>query len=108
MTRIHESFAQPIYAIVGDLHFPVPEGRLKIFGVDVQRRLASGDGPHAPMTMEDANSFLAWARQSGIRFVLGGHDTSDELLRRLTNDAAIEGQIAWVGETVSFGEGSPQ
>lgn len=108
VTRIHESFAQPIYAIVGDLHFPVPEGRLKIFGVDVQRRLASGDGPHAPMTMEDANSFLAWARQSGIRFVLGGHDTSDELLRRLTNDAAIEGQIAWVGETVSFGEGSPQ
>jgi len=80
LTRIDESFEEPLYGIVGDLHFPVPEGRLRMLGIDVQRRLASGDGPFAPIGEE---AFRAQAELLAERLsmaALGGHDTSDAAL----------------------------
>lgn len=41
--RTEAVFSQPIYGIVGGLHYPVPEGRMKLLGIDVQRRFASGN-----------------------------------------------------------------
>ncbi|NNU17064.1 DUF3703 domain-containing protein [Parvularcula sp. ZS-1/3] len=80
LTLIDEVFDEPLYGVVGDLHFPVPEGRLRMMGIDVQRRLASGRGSLAPIDRQD---FLQQADRLSARLkmaALGGHDTSDEAL----------------------------
>lgn len=80
LARIDAAFEQPLFGIVGDLHYPVPEGRLRLLGIDVQRRLASGDGPLAPIDAEQISSELG-ALSDRLGFLaLGGHDTSDVVL----------------------------
>lgn len=81
VARVEETFDEPIYAIVGDLHYPVPKGRLYVRGIDAQRRLASGEGLFAPISMEDVEADLRMIEDRAIGYVaLGGHDTSNEVL----------------------------
>lgn len=81
LKRYDDVFDEPLYGIVGGLHFPVPEGRLKLLGLDVQRRLASGEGIFSPITMDVVEQELAMleARDLGVVGV-GGHDSSDEVI----------------------------
>jgi metal-dependent hydrolase (beta-lactamase superfamily II) len=83
LQRIDESFGQPIYAIVGDLHYPVPDGRLKLLGINLQRVFASGSGPTNPISSSDIEADIAMLQKRDIGLIaLGGHDTSDEVLNR--------------------------
>jgi hypothetical protein len=81
LKRYDDVFDEPLHGIVGGLHFPVPEGRLKLLGLDVQRRLASGEGIFSPITMDVVEQELAMleARDLGVVGV-GGHDSSDEVI----------------------------
>ena len=81
LQRMRSSFPQPLFGIVGDLHYPVPAGRLSRFGIDLQRRLASRSGPLLPIGMKDVERELGLlqAQRLGL-LALGGHDTSDEVL----------------------------
>jgi len=36
LERTEKLFDEPVYAIIGGLHFPVPDGRIRKFGLDVQ------------------------------------------------------------------------
>lgn len=83
LQRIDDAFDEPLYGIVGDLHYPVPHGRLSLWGIDVQRRLASGDGLFRPIDEAGVASDLdrLAARQLGL-VALGRHDTSDEVIDR--------------------------
>ena len=96
--RIEETFDQPIYAMVGDFHFPVPKGRLSFFGVDAQRYLASGDGPLAPVGWREVDAFANWASANDVQLVLGGHDTSDDVLNALAARPDITFMPLRVGE----------
>jgi 7,8-dihydropterin-6-yl-methyl-4-(beta-D-ribofuranosyl)aminobenzene 5'-phosphate synthase len=81
LQRIEESFHQPIYAIVGDLHYPIPDGRLNALGINLQRVLASGSGPTDPITRSDIEADIVKLQNIDVGLVaLGGHDTSDEIL----------------------------
>lgn len=81
LKRIDDAFDEPLYGIVGDLHYPVPKGRLSFWGIDAQRRLASGDGIFRPISAaeieSDMNSLAS--RKLGL-LALGAHDTSDEVI----------------------------
>ena len=80
LARIDAVFEPPLFGIVGDLHYPVPDGRLRMLGIDVQRRLASGDGPLAPIGAEDVTAELALLSNRLGLLAQGGHDTSDAVL----------------------------
>lgn len=97
--RVEESFDEPIFAIIGDLHFPIPEGRLSVFGLDAQRYLASGQGPLSPIGWQQIEAFAEWAAGNGVSLFLGGHDTSDEVLDYLANREDIKMQQLAVGRT---------
>jgi ABC-type uncharacterized transport system ATPase subunit len=58
LERLAGTFSEPLYGVVGDFHYPVPEGRLRIAGLDAQRLFASGDGLFKPITMSDAQAEL--------------------------------------------------
>ena len=102
MTVIDASFDQPVYALVGDLHYPVPEGRLKILGIDVQKRLASGEGVFSPLSDADAADFEQQVSDKFEYLALGGHDTSDEILQRLSQRLGRRFQIATIGVPIDF------
>lgn len=80
LQHIRENFKEPLIGLIGDVHYPHPEGRLWMAGIDVQRRLASGDGLWAPIGADQIHQELQlFATQ--LEFVaLGSHDTSDEVL----------------------------
>lgn len=84
LAQIEASFDVPIYGVIGDLHYPLPEGRLKWMGIDAQRRLASGDGIFRPITMEQLMDDLDLLEKRLGFIMLGGHDTSDEVLARFS------------------------
>lgn len=102
MTVIDASFDQPVYALVGDLHYPVPEGRLKILGIDVQKRLASGEGVFSPLSDADAADFEQQVSDKFEHLALGGHDTSDEILQRLSQRLGLRFQIATIGVPIDL------
>lgn len=100
LARIEASFDVPIHGVIGDLHYPLPEGRLKWMGIDAQRRLASGDGIFRPITMEQMTTDLDLLDKRLGFLMLGGHDTSDEVLARFSNRFGDRFHRATVGEPV--------
>jgi len=99
LLRIKTAFGKPVYAIVGDLHFPVPNGRLKSLGIDLQRLFASGNGPFSPLTMSDIDAFEAQLNDNVKQIALGGHDTSDYVLERFKTTFGDRFHRVRVGET---------
>jgi hypothetical protein len=79
LERLESAFAEPLSGMVGDFHYPVPEGRLRVAGLDAQRLFASGNGPFKPITVAQAQAELALLDRLQL-LALGGHDTSDEVI----------------------------
>jgi len=99
ITRAQELFDQPIVAVVGGLHYPYPEGRGKMFGIDVQYRLGSGRSPFDPIRLEEIDADFELMKSIGLQLVaVGGHDTSDFILDRLMTDFKDRARMLRVGE----------
>jgi 7,8-dihydropterin-6-yl-methyl-4-(beta-D-ribofuranosyl)aminobenzene 5'-phosphate synthase len=104
LQRSRQVLDQPIWGIVGDLHFPVPHGHLEIAGLDVQRRLASGAGPLSPITMEDVREDVGRLRDLSLGVIaLGGHDTHDEVLDLVASTFGPNYRPVRVGEPIEIG-----
>jgi len=81
LQRYDQLFDQPLYGIIGDLHYPVPDGRLTLLGINLQRFLASGSGPWNPISEADVATDMALLKQRPLGVIgLGGHDTSDQVI----------------------------
>jgi metal-dependent hydrolase (beta-lactamase superfamily II) len=81
LDRTAAIFGERIYGLVGGLHYPVPAGRGRIFGLDVQRLLASGNGPFDPLTEKQVRAEIELLRKQAPGLVaLGGHDSSDAVI----------------------------
>ena len=91
--RVDEVFGRPLQAVIGDLHYPVPEGRLRVAGIDAQRWLASGGGPLSPVGQTDVETFVRWATESGTDLFLVGHDTHDTVLELPAVTSLTVGQV---------------
>ncbi len=83
LQRVKESFREPIYAIIGDLHYPVPSGRLDILGLNAQLLFASGVDPFQPITSAEIDSEINLLKELNLGAVgLGGHDSSDAVISK--------------------------
>jgi len=79
--RAQDIFKQPIYGVVGDLHYPVPNGRLKILNINAQRVFASGTGPFSTITQSDIQNDIQKLKSLNLGVMaLGGHDSSDQVI----------------------------
>jgi metal-dependent hydrolase (beta-lactamase superfamily II) len=104
LRRYDEVFSEPLYGVVGGLHYPVPEGRLKMLGLNVQRRLASGDGMFAPLNMGDVESDLGALRARDLGLIaVGGHDSSDEVIAMFADAFGDAYRHIRVGEPIVIG-----
>jgi len=83
LSRTQAVFSEPIYGVVGGLHYPVPKGRAVVLGLPLQKLIASGDGPLHPVTPEEISANIEMLRHLNLGLVaLSGHDSSDEVLQQ--------------------------
>ncbi len=103
LRRYDQAFDEPLYGIVGGLHFPVPDGRIKLGPLDVQRRLASGEGLFSPLTEEevDRQIDLLHARQLGV-IAVSSHDSSDQVIERVRSAFGGAHRYIRVGEEITI------
>lgn len=104
LRRYDQLFDEPLYGIIGGLHLPVPKGRVRMAGLDVQRVFASGDGLFAPLTMIEIKEQVAMlqARELGVIGV-GGHDSSDEVIALFAEEFGDAYRYVRVGEPIELG-----
>lgn len=101
LLRYDQVFSEPLYGIVGGLHLPVPEGRMKLLGLDGQRLLASGDGLFSPLAMADVEEQLALLRERKLGVIgVGGHDSSDEVIEMFSEAFGEAYRYVRVGERI--------
>lgn len=103
LERVEVAFDQPIYAIIGDLHYPVPNGRLYVAGIDAQRRLASGNGVFAPIDENMVDKEIELLNRELSFLALGAHDTHDAVFDKFENLMGDRFQRAEVGVPIILG-----
>ncbi len=102
--RTEEVFDEPIYGIIGDLHYPVPEGRLNIMGLNAQRFFASGEGPLNPLTKEQVMQHINLLKSLDPGVVgIGGHDSSDEVIEEFHDTFGSKYRYIKVGKWIKIG-----
>jgi len=107
IARYEQVFDAPLYGIIGGLHFPVPEGRIKVGPLDPQRQLAAGDGLFDPLTMEEIDRQIALLKQRNLGIVgVSGHDSSDEVIEKFRREFGMAHRYIRVGEEIVIGSGN--
>lgn len=101
LARSAQMSAEPIHAVVGGLHFPIPGGRWKMAGVDVQRwaSYGFGEGPSPEAIQRDIDRLKA----TGLSWIsLSPHDSSDEMIERFRREFGPRFRDLRVGEPLRF------
>ena len=93
----------PLDAIIGDLHYPGPEGRFRAAGIDGQRRLASGNGVFAPIDQSVIENEIELLSTELSFLALGGHDTHDAVFDRFEKVMGAGFQRINVGTPIVLG-----
>lgn len=84
LKRYDDAFEAPLYGIIGGLHFPVPEGRIKLGPLDVQRRLASGGGLLSPLTIDEVDQQIKLLESYNPGIIgVSPHDSSDQVIEKV-------------------------
>ena len=105
LARVGEVFETPVWGVVGGLHYPVPHGRERLLGLDVQRLLASGDGPFRPVTEQEVRDHMDLLEESEPGLVaLSPHDSSDEAIGWFRGRFGGACRDLRVGERILVGE----
>ncbi|MEH6345084.1 MAG: MBL fold metallo-hydrolase [Bermanella sp.] len=103
LKQTEQVFDEPVYGLVGDLHYPVPMGRLSLLGLNLQRIFASGDGPLEPIDQQTIDAEIEMLKQLNPGVVaLGGHDTSDEVIERFNSEFSQNYQHVRVGQWITI------
>ena len=81
LERAKTLFKEPIYGILGGLHYPVTDSRIKILGINVQRYLGTCRLPWKPITMDLVHENIALLKELDPGIIgLSGHDSCDASL----------------------------
>ncbi len=104
LDRYDRVFSEPLYGIVGGLHFPVPEGRLNLLGLNAQQIFASGDGMFSPITMDEVAAQMDALDGRNLGLVaVGGHDSSDQVIAMFQENFGESYRHVRVGEPIVIG-----
>jgi metal-dependent hydrolase (beta-lactamase superfamily II) len=106
LARYDDLFDEPLYGVIGGLHYPVPNGRFYALGINLQRRVASGRGIFDPIDMPEVRDELEMleARNLGVIGV-GGHDSSDEVIAMFRERFGPAYRDVRVGQRITLPDG---
>ncbi len=94
---------EPIYAIIGGLHFPMKAGRGDAGGIQLQRVIGTGKPPWKNITDEDLRSTAETINGANPRYVLlSGHDSDDYALELFSHSIEAEVETIRAGRVYSL------
>lgn len=95
--------SEPIHAIVGGMHFPLTESRLKKPGLEPIMIFGTGKPPWKRITEDDLSQAIAAINQAGPeRVLLSAHDTCDQGLAIMQKELNANTEVLKAGETYRF------
>ena len=98
-----ENFDEPVYAIVGGLHFPVKKGRIMIGPINLQGLAATENNPFGGITQTNLDSAFSAIEEADIkRVVLSAHDSSDYAIDQFATRFGDKFETLLVGKNVEF------
>lgn len=103
--RAEQLFALPVYGVIGGLHFPVTDDRVRIGLIRFQQLLGSPNPPWQPIGKDAVYRTLAYLKAKGIHFVApSAHDTCDWSLHAFEEAFGDEYHLLKVGERIRIEE----
>jgi 7,8-dihydropterin-6-yl-methyl-4-(beta-D-ribofuranosyl)aminobenzene 5'-phosphate synthase len=101
---VTQVFDEPLYGIIGGLHYPVTDGNTKILGIPVQKHIGTGKVPWQPITKEELHASIQLLQNYAPKIIgLSPHDScnvSIEAFRQAFGDAFKD---IVVGKIISIG-----
>jgi 7,8-dihydropterin-6-yl-methyl-4-(beta-D-ribofuranosyl)aminobenzene 5'-phosphate synthase len=93
LERTESLFDQPLYGIIGGLHYPVTDSRAKSMGIRIQKYMATCRPPWDPLTMETVKTMILTLKEKNPKIVaLSAHDSCDAVIdefRRAFGEAYV-------------------
>ena len=101
VARVKMISSEPIYAVIGGLHFPVHGGRYMLGPVDVQKLVGSDAPPWRGLGEKDVLSAVETLKKEKLEVVaLSPHDSSDWSLARFRESFGKAYQDLKVGKEI--------
>lgn len=102
--RAEMLFDEPLYSIVGGLHYPVTASREVKFGLPLQRILGTGKWPWDPIRRQDVETAIAYLRRRHPQLVaLSPHDSCDWSIEAFRSAFGAAYQDVQVGKEIVVG-----
>jgi len=96
-----ENFAEPVYAIVGGLHFPVKNGRIMIGPINMQGIAATENSPLKGVTQSNLDNALSAIKNAEVkRILLSAHDSSDYAIKQFEKKFGQQFEKLFVGKKI--------
>ncbi len=92
LAMVERLTSEPIYAVVGGLHFPVTASRSVRNGLAAQRLFGTGKGLLSPINDDDLSRAVEALNEAGVkRLLISAHDSCDHALTRF--EAELDGRV---------------
>jgi len=99
--RAEMLFDEPLYGVVGGLHYPVTASRAIKFGLPLQRLLCTGKWPWDPINRQDVETAIAYLQRRRPQLVaLSPHDSCDWSLETFRDAFGAAYRDLRVGEAI--------
>ncbi len=105
LERVEALFDEPLYGIIGGLHYPVTESRAKVMGIHVQKYIGTGKPPWDPITLEEVRTNIAMLKSKQPAIVsLSAHDSCDAVVNEFKTAFGDSYEDLKVGKKIAIGE----
>jgi len=102
--RAETLFDEPLYGLVGGLHYPVTASREAIFGLPAQQFLGTGKWPWDPVNRQDVETAIAYLKRRNPQLVaLSAHDSCDWSIEAFRGAFGAAYQDLLVGKEIVVG-----
>jgi len=105
LARCQTLFPQPVFAVLGGLHYPIRGGRMMLGPVNLQKLVGSDRMPWNGLTETDVQSGIDAIKRAGATAVgLSPHDSCDWSLEQFRNAFGDAYTDIQVGRPITLGE----
>jgi len=104
LERVERLFDEPVYGLIGGLHYPVTDSRMVIRGVKFQKYYGTGKTPWEPLKIEDVRNNINLLKKKNLGFVaLSAHDSCDASIEEFRKAFGEKYRDIRIGETIVVG-----
>ena len=91
-----------IFGLVGGLHYPVTQSRLKLLGLPMQKFIGTGKFPWQNVTRDEVEDSIAYLKSKNLKLIsISAHDSCDWALDKFKNECKDVYQELKVGAPIT-------